>query len=85
MNEKTGLLVDYALVPVKKGCYVHWEDQVWAEPDIDHAAWYMRKVFEDRQFADSIGLAGKTFIEQHHSPDVVAARYRDRLERMGVL
>ena len=85
MNEKTGLLVDYSLVPVKKGCYVHWEDQVWAEPDIDHAAWYMRKVFEDREFADSIGLAGKAFMEQHHSPDVVAARYRDRLERMGLL
>jgi glycosyltransferase involved in cell wall biosynthesis len=85
MNKETGLLVDYSLVPVKTGCYVHWEDQVWAEPDIDHAAWYMRKVFEDRAFADSIGLAGKAFIEQHHSPDVVAARYRDRLERMGVL
>jgi glycosyltransferase involved in cell wall biosynthesis len=85
MNEKTGLLVDYALVPVEKGCYVHWEDQVWAEPDIDHAAWYMRKVFEDREFADSIGVAGKAFIEQHHSPDVVAARYRDRLQRLGVL
>jgi glycosyltransferase involved in cell wall biosynthesis len=85
MNEKTGLLVDYSLVPVKKGCYVHWEDQVWAEPDIDHAAWYMRKVFEDREFAGSIGLAAKAFIEQHHSPDVVAARYRDRLQRMGVL
>lgn len=85
MNHDNALLVDYALVPVKKGCYVHWENQVWAEPDLEQAACHMRKVFEDREYANRIGLAGKAYIEQHHSPDVVAARYRERLGRIGLL
>ncbi len=85
MNHDNALLVDFTLVPVKKGCYVHWENQVWAEPNLEQAACHMRKAFEDREYADRIGLAGKTYIEQHHSPDVVATRYRDRLGRIGLL
>ena len=85
MDKDTALLVDYSLVPVKKGHYVHWEKQVWADADVDQAAFYMRKVFEDPEYACRVGLAGKANIERHHSPDVVATRYRDRLERIGLL
>ncbi len=85
MSKDTAMLVDYSLVPVKKGAYVHWENQVWAEPDIEHAAWYMRKVAEDKEYAETIGLAGKKYIELNHSPNAVAEKYRDRLERIGLL
>lgn len=85
MSKETAMLVDYSLVPVNKGCYVHWENQVWAEPDIDHATWYMRKVAEDEEYADKVGSAGKRYMELNHSPNIVAEKYRDRLERIGLL
>ena len=46
MNVENSLLVDYTLVPVKSGEYPHGEGQVWAEPDVMHAAMLMRQVVD---------------------------------------
>jgi glycosyltransferase involved in cell wall biosynthesis len=42
LSEETGYPVRYRLIPVGEGCYPFAEGQVWAEPDIDHAAELMR-------------------------------------------
>lgn len=34
--------VDYTLIPVESGQYPYSADQVWANPDVDHAATLMR-------------------------------------------
>jgi hypothetical protein len=79
------MLVDYELVPVGKGEYVHWEGQLWADPDIDQAAWYMRKVVDDPASAQALGLSARSCIEEFHSPRAIGARYRSRLARLGLL
>lgn len=47
MNAGNSLLVDYTLVPVKAGEYPHAEGQVWAEPDVQHAATLMQQVVDN--------------------------------------
>ncbi|WP_296713262.1 hypothetical protein [Rhodoblastus sp.] len=38
MDKSNALLVDYKLIPVAAGDYPESEGQVWAEPDVEHAA-----------------------------------------------
>ena len=48
VTPETGWPVDYRLTPVQEGTYPFHEGQVWADADIDHAAWQMRRVVEDQ-------------------------------------
>ena len=49
LSVSTGWPVDARLVPVGPGQYPFHEGQVWADPDLDHAAWQMRRVVLDRE------------------------------------
>ncbi|AOS44930.1 Glycosyl transferases group 1 [Lacunisphaera limnophila] len=54
--------------------------QTWAEPDIDHAAWWMQQLHTDPALVRRTGLAARTSIETTLAPAVIGARYRRRLE-----
>ena len=75
-------LVDYKLIPVEEGQYPFYQDQVWADPDVEHASWYMRKVFEDHAFSKAIGIKGQEFIHQNFNQNVIGKRYADRLHKL---
>lgn len=85
MNNNNSCLVDCTLVPVKKGEYIHGEGQVWAEPDIDHAAYYMRKLFKDREYAFSLGLAAEKYINENYNFKVIGEKYKKRLRLIGAI
>lgn len=57
--------------------------QTWAEPDADHAAWWMRQLHGDATLARTIGVAARASIEAELAPAVVGARYRRRLEAIA--
>jgi hypothetical protein len=42
-------LVNYTLIPIEKGQYPFSDGQVWADPDINHAAELMQRFFAQRQ------------------------------------
>ena len=70
-------LVDYRLVKVKKGQYPFGVGQLWAEPDIDHAASLMRQL---RDKSDQKNCCSVTANWQEFSPSIVGRRYLQRLE-----
>ena len=78
-------LVDYSLIPVKEGQYVRFKDQVWADPDIEQAAWYMRKLVNDAAFGAQIGKKAKEFISNHYNPSRAGKNYKHRLNDLGLL
>jgi glycosyltransferase involved in cell wall biosynthesis len=84
-NNMNACLVDYVLIPVKKGEYPYGEGQVWADPDIDQAAWYMRRLFTEAAFARHLGKAGKNFIRTYHSFEAIGTRIQKRLEKLKLL
>jgi glycosyltransferase involved in cell wall biosynthesis len=55
----------------------------WAEPDVGHAAEWMRRLFADRSLAARLGDAARSTIETRFSPSAVGARYRRRLESIA--
>ena len=76
-------IVDYKLVPVKKGQYTSAEGQVWAEADIEHAAWYMQKLVNDSFYASDIGGKGRFTIHTEFSPSVIGKKYNQRLKKIN--
>jgi len=84
-REGTACLVDYSLVPVPKGSYPFWKDQVWAEPDLDHASAMMRRLVTDDPYRDKIAQAGQRCVIENFNEKVIGARYRERLNALKVL
>ena len=82
-NERNSLLVDYSLIAVKPGEYPDADDQVWADPDIDGAARYMRRVFDDAALRHNLGGAAQKFMHEHYSPAAVGATLRTHLQRLN--
>jgi hypothetical protein len=71
------------VVPIEKTHGPYVKGQLWAEPDIAHAAEWMRRLFADRKLAAALGAAGQHTIETRFSAAVIGARYRRRLESIA--
>ncbi|HEY5048387.1 MAG TPA: glycosyltransferase [Rhizomicrobium sp.] len=79
------LLVDAPLVHVEDGEYLYWTaEMVWADPDIDQAAALMRRVSEDRAWANAIGMRARETINRDFGRDAMAGRYVARLTELGL-
>jgi len=79
MDTDNSCLVDYLLVPVGEGEYPAWEGQHWAEPDVDHAADYLRRLADDPAYARRIGQRARAAVQQRLSPRASRAAVAQRL------
>ena len=77
---ETSLLVDYELIPVKQGDYPYSKDEMWAEPDIEHAGEYMKKLVRDKDFSCSIAKKGQELIRTSFSIKSLSLIYKNRLD-----
>jgi glycosyltransferase involved in cell wall biosynthesis len=57
--------------------------QIWADPDLDHAAEHMRRLAGDNALSRRLGAAARATIEERFAPAVIGARYRRRLEAIA--
>jgi glycosyltransferase involved in cell wall biosynthesis len=85
MCPDTTCLVDSVLVPVGAAEYPHGDGQVWADADVDQAAWYMRRLADDPAAAADLGRRAASAIRASNSFRAVGERYRTRLQRIGIL
>ena len=53
-DKDTSCLVDYKLIPVGKDIYPYKKEYLWADPDVNQAAKYMKKLYEDEEFRHTI-------------------------------
>ncbi len=79
MDAENSCLVDYSLIPVKEGEYPAWQGQHWADPNIDHAAAYLRRLVEDPVYARTIGENAKSSVSQRLSDKASLAAVTARL------
>ena len=84
-NEQNACLVDYMLISVKDHEYPFATGQKWADPDIDHAVWFMRRLVKEPQHVHAIGQRAADFIRTFHSPSAVGAKYRTRLAALNMV
>jgi glycosyltransferase involved in cell wall biosynthesis len=79
MTPANAYLVDYELVSVGEHAHPYPPDALWADPDLDQAARYMREVFGDRDEAARRGRRAAEDIRRTHSPATAGAAMERRL------
>jgi hypothetical protein len=80
MTKENSVGIDYELVRIGEdhGPYKH--DQYWAEPDIEQAAYWMKRIYREPELAQRIGLRGQQTISSEYSGAAVGRLIRKRLE-----
>jgi len=79
MDDENSLLVDFNMVPLRRGDYPYWKGQSWADADAGHAASLMRRVFDDRAYASELGARGAASIRRTNSRAVCGEAVHKRL------
>lgn len=83
MDDSNSCLVDYKLISVKAGEYPGYQNQVWADPNVDHATYWMAKIAEDATLAKRLGERAKLRIEELYAPEVVGLSLDHHLKRLS--
>lgn len=81
-NKDTACVVDYELIDVAPNAYIFSEGKQWANPNIEHAAFYMKRLFEDEDYRQAIGICGQQYVENTFNMDVCGQRYVNRLKQI---
>ncbi len=58
MDEQSACMVDYKKVLIRKTAGAYEKGMMWAEPDVDEAAGYIRRLYEDRGYYEAIRQNG---------------------------
>jgi len=84
LSEENGCPVRCQVVPLERSHGPYGKGSHWAEPDAEHAAWNMRRLFADHALARRLGENARATIQARFSPEVIGARYRRRLEAISL-
>jgi glycosyltransferase involved in cell wall biosynthesis/2-polyprenyl-3-methyl-5-hydroxy-6-metoxy-1,4-benzoquinol methylase len=82
MTSDNSYLVDYEIGAVPDGCLPYPKGSPWAEPDLDQAAEYMRRVFERPDEAAARARQARQDILTKHNASVAGAVLAERVEKL---
>jgi glycosyltransferase involved in cell wall biosynthesis len=80
MTAENSIGIDYTLVKLEKDYGPYKLPQHWAEPDIDQAAYWMKRIVQEPELARAIGARGQETIRAEFSAEAIGRRIRQRLE-----
>lgn len=84
MTTANSCLVDYTLVPVEQGDYPHAEGARWAEPNVDQAAAFMRRLVDEPEYASRVGATAATDVSRMLCPQRAAQLLIQRLNQLSM-
>ena len=79
MRPDNSLPVNYRLVKIERDVGPYRAGQTWAYPEIEHAAWLMRRVMDDDELRARISREAMRTVRDDYSPEVIGRRIRARL------
>ncbi len=82
MNINNSFPVRYTLTPTPDNIHVYEAGQLWAEPDIDHAAEMMQLVVSKPELAQERARLGQKTIQENYSPQVIGHMIKQRLAQI---
>ncbi len=85
MNPNNSGAVNFRLVNVGQDYGPYKAHQIWAEPDIEHAAYLMGRTVLDDGWRQQIAAGGRQTIRTHFSPQVVGNAIKERLRARRAL
>ncbi|WP_339817816.1 glycosyltransferase family 4 protein [Paenibacillus sp. FSL R7-0216] len=80
MDHNNSCLVDYELIQVGKDQGPYKAYQNWADPNVEHAANYMKKLVNDKGYYRMIAANGEKYIKENYSPEAVGKLIQQRLD-----
>lgn len=83
MNGGNSCPVAYELTTISRTVRDYAAGQRWAEPDLDDAARWMRRLVDDPAFRARIGERARETMQTEFSTEAAGLRYRRRLMRIG--
>jgi hypothetical protein len=85
MDSSNSFPVRYRLIELPRDFGPYKKGQVWADPDLEHAAQLMLTVFHNRTEAAKIAQKGREDVYRLLSPAAVGGRMCKRLVSTGLL
>lgn len=82
MNENVACIVDYELITIEKDMPPFKAGNRWADANLDQAAGYMKKLYEDKEYYEMIRKNAKEYAEEKLGMDQAAGRMRERLKEI---
>ena len=82
MNQDDGFPVSYRLVEVNGDYGAYKKGNMWAEPDLDEAADYMRYIFENGDKTAAVGTRGMDYIKKYFNKNIIGEKYKKRLNKI---
>ena len=82
MPEDASCPVKCTLIPVAGGYQFDNGELLWADPDVHHAAEYLKRLRDDPEYYRQKAEDGKRFIEENLSMDRCADEMRKRMEEI---
>lgn len=83
MDYENSFPVDYQLVPVAENSYPFWQNQTWAEPDIDHATYLMQQLVKDPALCYRTGERASLTMRSRFSLHNIGLKYAERLRQIA--
>jgi hypothetical protein len=77
--------VDYQLIPLREDFGPYLPGQIWADPDLDQAAFYMQKLHSDALYYAQISEHARMDICNRFSPEVIGKMIKERLQQTGLV
>ena len=78
MNDDVACMLDYKLIPLEKDIGPFKKGNMWADPDIDQAAEYMRKLYYDKEYYDRKKDNAKKYLDywlgKNHIKEIIQQR-----------
>ena len=84
ISPATGYPVDYKLIELRAEEYPFARGQVWADPDVSHAAWQMRFVVDQAGRNEDLIERARQHIKTEHGLRTVISRQDSRFRELGI-
>lgn len=82
MDERSACLVNYELIKITKSIGPYEKGNYWAEVDIKHAAFYIRKLWEDIEYREEVGKNARKYINKHLAYSDTAGIVEQRMKEI---
>lgn len=82
MDASNSCPVSFQLVNIGQDWGPYKSHQIWAEPNVRHAADYMQRLVSDKPWRESIAANGMRTIHNEFSPAVIGQKIRNRLKEL---
>jgi glycosyltransferase involved in cell wall biosynthesis len=82
MTDDNSIAIDYELVKLGQDYGPYKAHQHWAEPDLEQATHWMKKIVEDPALARRIGSRARETINSNFSPEAVGRKIQARLAQI---